>query len=105
MKQRIVRIHPHDNVIVAIADLAKGEELVFENQKIRLADAVPAKHKFALQSFKPGDEIYMYGVLVDKAQNDIPQGGIITTFNVKHASSTFKTGERHTEWNKPDVSR
>lgn len=105
MKQRILRIHPNDNVIVALTDLAKGEELVFESNKIILTDAVPAKHKLALQPFKAGDEIYMYGVLVGKAQNDIPKGGMITTFNVKHASSTFKTGERHTQWNKPDVSK
>jgi altronate hydrolase len=104
MKQRIVRIHPSDNVIVALTDLAQGEELTFENERITLSDAVPAKHKFALHSFKAGDEIYMYGVLVGKAQSDIPKGGMITTFNVKHAAHTFATGERHTEWNKPDVS-
>ncbi len=105
MKQRIVRIHPSDNVIVALTDLTKGEEIIFDNDKIILADAVPAKHKLALRSFKAGEEIYMYGVLVGKAQNDIPKGSMITTFNVKHAASTFSTGERHTEWNKPDVSK
>ena len=105
MKQRIVCIHPNDNVLVALADLTKGENLFFENENIILTEALPAKHKFALQPFKAGDEIYMYGVLVGKAQQDIPKGGMITTFNVKHAASTFKTGERHTEWNHPDVSK
>jgi altronate hydrolase len=105
MKQRIVRIHPNDNVIVALTDLAQGEKVTFEQEQITLSDAVPAKHKFALRSFKSGDEIYMYGVLVGKAQSDIPKGGLITTFNVKHAANTFATGERHTEWNKPDVSK
>ena len=103
MKQRIVRIHPNDNVIVALTDLAQGEKVTFEQEQITLSDAVPAKHKFALRSFKSGDQIYMYGVLVGKAQSDIPKGGLITTFNVKHAANTFATGERHTEWNKPHV--
>ncbi|HTJ52431.1 MAG TPA: altronate dehydratase family protein [Cyclobacteriaceae bacterium] len=105
MKKRIVRIHPKDNVIVALTDLAKGEVLQLENETITLADAVQAKHKFAAEHFAPGAEIFMYGVLVGKAQNDIPKGGVITTFNVKHAASNFKTGARHTEWHKPDISK
>ena len=105
MKKRIVRIHPKDNVIVALTDLAKGEVLQLENEKITLTDAVQAKHKFAAEDFKAGAEIFMYGVLVGKAQNDIPKGGVITTFNVKHAASNFKTGARHTDWHKPDVSK
>jgi altronate hydrolase len=105
MKQRILRIHSTDNVVVALTDLSKGEELIFEDKKITLVDNVPAKHKFALTSFKAGDELFMYGVLVGKAQGDIPTGGMITTFNVKHAASNFKTGDRHTEWQTPDVSK
>ena len=30
-----------------------------------------------------GDEVIMYGVLVGKAQNNIPQGGLMTTCQCK----------------------
>jgi altronate hydrolase len=105
MSKRIVKIHPNDNVIVALTDLAKGEKLQYENTHYVLHDAVQAKHKFAAHDFQKGTDIVMYGVLVGKAQQDIPAGALINTFNVKHAANTFKTGERHTEWHKPDVSK
>ncbi len=34
----------------------------------------------------------MYGVLVGKAQNAIPKGGLMTTANVKHAADLMLTG-------------
>jgi altronate hydrolase len=105
MKKRVVKIHPSDNVIVALTDLLKGETISVEGKEFVLADRVPAKHKFAEQNFSIGDEILMYGVLVGKAVQDIPAGGLITTFNVKHAASDFKTRKRNTEWQKPDVSK
>lgn len=70
-----------------------------------LIDNVAAKHKFSLHSLNPGDNIYMYGVLVGKANEAIPQGAPITIQNIQHATDEFRLGERKSEWNKPDVSR
>jgi altronate hydrolase len=47
----------------------------------------------------------MYGVLVGKAQSLIPVGGLISTANVKHAANSFLTGQSHTDWHKPDISK
>jgi altronate hydrolase len=47
----------------------------------------------------------MYGVLVGKAVTDIPQGGLITTTNIMHASGTYSLKERKTNWHQPDVSK
>ncbi|MDR3711253.1 MAG: altronate dehydratase family protein [Puia sp.] len=105
MKQRVLKVHPDDNVLVALSDLPKGETILFENTEYILQDAIKAKHKFATVALQPGDSITMYGVLVGKAQSAIPQGGLISTGNVKHASSDFTVGERHTDWVKPDVSK
>jgi altronate hydrolase len=103
--KKIVKIHPKDNIIVALTDLQKGETLQYENQTYVLPDAIQAKHKFAAQDFSKGTDIIMYGVLVGKAQSDISAGSLITTFNVKHAANSFTTGQRHTDWHKPDVSK
>ncbi len=103
--KKIVKIHPKDNIIVALTDLAKGEELHLGNERYVLVNVVPAKHKFAAQDFSKDADIIMYGVLVGKAQSDIPSGSLITTFNVKHAASTFQTGQRHLVWHKPDISK
>src|SRR5690606_8746891 len=93
------------NVLVALAELAKGSEVVYSNQQYILQDRIPGKHKFAERDFAKGDEIIMYGVLVGRAQADIPKGGLLSTLNVKHASSSFEIGERKTDWHPPDISK
>jgi len=105
MKQRVLKVHPNDNVLVALTNLAEGEVLIFEGEEYTLQNAVPAKHKFVTKLLLPGDEIIMYGVLVGKAQFEIPKGGRITTENVKHAANSFTVGERKTNWNIPDISK
>lgn len=103
MKQRILKVHPKDNVLVALSDLAKGEEVIYEGESYLLTDNVPAKHKFTTTDLTAGDKVVMYGVLVGKAQMDIPVGSILTTSNIKHATTEFNTTDAHVDWQKPDV--
>lgn len=105
MKRKVLKVHPGDNVIVALTDLKAGEEVVFEGNVFVLKSDIDAKHKFAERRFEAGDEIIMYGVLVGKAQSVIEAGEWINVFNVRHASADFTVGERKTDWEKPDTSR
>ncbi|MEN0052806.1 MAG: altronate dehydratase family protein [Mucilaginibacter sp.] len=105
MKQRIIKVHPADNVLVALTDLQTGEEVVYQGNKYILVETIPAKHKFAIKDIPKGGEIIMYGVLVGKAQSYIPVGGLLSTANVVHAANSFLTGSSHTDWHKPDVSK
>ena len=105
MKQRVLKVHPDDNVLVALTDLSKDETVRVDDGEYVLQDAIKAKHKFATVDLQPGDSLIMYGVLVGKAQQRIPKGELISTGNVKHAASDFTVGERHTDWVKPDVSK
>jgi len=103
-QQIVLKVHPNDNVLVALANLLKDEKVVFEGQEYKMEETVRAKHKFSTVDLAPGDSIIMYGVLVGKAQKAIKRGGLISTENVKHAANEFSVGERHTEWAKPDTS-
>lgn len=105
MASRILRIHPKDNVLVALQDLAQGEVIEFEGIDYQLVDAIPAKHKFFMQDMQPADEIYMYGVLVGKAQYAIPRGGLMNTDNTKHAADPYTFRPYNYHWEAPDVSR
>jgi altronate hydrolase len=105
MKQKVMKIHPADNVLVALTDLAIQDKVEYDGEEYTLVDRIPAKHKFVIKDMAPGEEVFMYGVLVGKAQAEIPKGGRITTSNVKHASSGFEAGERKTGWHEPDVSQ
>ena len=102
-KHTYLQIHPEDNVLVALQDLPKGTNIQLGAAAFSLADDVAAKHKFTLNDIKEGGEIYMYGVLVGRANKDIPRGGAVHVNNVHHAAADFKLGERKLSWQKPDV--
>ena len=105
MKHRVLKVHPDDNVIVALANLAKGETISFEGEEFILQDNIDAKHKFFTKDLQTGDAIIMYGVLVGKAQCPIPRGGLMTTTNTKHAAEPFAYREAKIAWQAPDTSR
>src|SRR5687767_16001600 len=89
MKYKVLKVHPKDNVIVALADLSKGETISFEGTEYVLQDDIKAKHKFFTKDMKEGEEVIMYGVLVGKTQNLIARGGLMSTSNVKHAAQPY----------------
>ncbi|MDA0984851.1 MAG: altronate dehydratase family protein [Bacteroidetes bacterium] len=101
----ILKIHPKDNVVVALDNLKKGYTIQLENVSFDLVDPIPLKHKFALVEFQPSDLIYMYGVLVGEALVTIPQGGALTTENVKHKIQKVKGKTAPWEWTAPDTTK
>ena len=103
-QQTVLKVHPADNVLVALTPLPKGEKIVYGGEEYTTQEIIKAKHKFATTDLAPGDPVTMYGVLVGKAQETIKKGGLISTSNVKHAASDFTVGERKTDWHKPDVA-
>lgn len=105
MSKKILQIHPYDNAIVALADLATGESFVINTVPVVLKNDILAKHKFSVASLNAGDAIIMYGVLVGKAIIPIEAGCIISTANVKHETSPYKFKYNNYQWQIPDVSK
>ncbi|WP_207428532.1 UxaA family hydrolase [Pedobacter sp. SYSU D00535] len=105
MKQKVLKVHPDDNVLVALTDLQQGELVAFNGEQYELKENIPAKHKFAQVDLPQGSEVIMYGVLVGKTQSDVAKGAWLSTANLKHAASSFTIGERKTSWTPPDVSK
>jgi len=103
-EHKILKVHPADNVLVALTPLAKDAKVTYDGRDYTIQEIIKAKHKFSTVDLAPGDSIIMYGVLVGKAQEPIKKGGLISTANVKHAANDFIVGERKTEWTKPDTS-
>jgi altronate hydrolase len=104
MNSKTLKIHVADNIEVALTNLTKDTPIGSNGTQYTLVTDVPAKHKFATQDFEPGDDIIMYGVLVGKATEKIRKGELVSTKNIKHASSSYELHSRKTSWNKPDVS-
>lgn len=106
MKHLVAKIHPHDNVLVALQDLPAGTTIPWEDSAIKTVAAIPAKHKLAMQDFQVGDSVTMYGVLVGKIREAIPQGGLLTTSNIKHATDGYdEQGGHRAGWPVPNVEK
>ncbi|MEX6687476.1 altronate dehydratase family protein [Danxiaibacter flavus] len=105
MKHVITKVHPKDNVIVALQNLKKGETLQYNGEDFVLEEDIAAKHKFTTVALQQGEAVYMYGVLVGKAKAPIKKGAAITTENLQHAADPYTLGKRKTDWHKPDVNK
>lgn len=104
-RQRILQVNPDDNVLVALTDLRKGEELLFNGEHYTLTEDIAAKHKFFMQDLQAGDSIIMYGVLVGKAQTAVVRGSRMSTENTKHAAEPYAYRPSQYSWKAPDISR
>lgn len=105
MPKRFLKIHPSDNVYVALTDLRAGETVAANNKSIVLADDIPAKHKFTENILNVDDEVYMYGTVVGKATQTIKAGGVIGTHNLKHKAAPYSGRTKTYQWTPPDVSK
>ncbi len=99
----LMKVHPKDNIIVALQDFEAGQAVYLDGQSYILKENIPVKHKFSAADLKPGDFIYMYGVQVGKAVQPIPTGARITTNNVKHAAEAYTIQHRTQKWKAPDT--
>ena len=105
MKQKVLRIHPNDNVLVALQNLVKGEAISFDSKEYKLLEDIPAKHKFFVQDMQAGDPVFMYGVLVGRLQSNVATGSRMTTGNTRHAAEPYNYRPFHYSWQPPDVSK
>ncbi|GGZ16441.1 dehydratase [Echinicola pacifica] len=105
MLNNILKIHPNDNVLVALTDLKAGEVVNYEGKSITLTHDVKAKHKFAQQAFAAKEEIFMYGIICGAAMSPIAEGEVLTTQNVAHKTSEFTGLRDFKPWTPPNVSK
>ena len=102
---KVLRIHPRDNLIVALQDLEAGDEIDLGDGRLRLLEAISRKHKFAALEIPEGRALTMYGVTVGRALQPIGRGALITAKNVCHSADSPVVREPSYQWVPPDVSR
>ena len=102
--EKSIRIHPLDNVAVALTDLRAGETVA----GITLREDVPAGHKVALAPLHPGDKIIKYGCPIGHATVEVAPGSWLHTHNVRTDLSdtltyTYTPTHPHLEKHAPDT--
>jgi altronate hydrolase len=105
MDSQVLQLDPRDNVLVALRDLKRGEDVTSNGSRHILQSDVAAKHKFATANLSPGQNIIMYGVVVGSAVKPIASGEVLTTSNIRHKAAEFAQQSAEYKWVPPDVSR
>jgi altronate hydrolase len=105
MQNVVLKLHPDDNVLIALRDLRQGERIACSGQVFVLTSDVPAKHKFVTEDLSPGADVLMYGVLVGKATQPIQKGSALNPRNLRHDALQFREKSAELTWTPPDVSR
>jgi altronate hydrolase len=104
MPEFVLHIDPRDNVVVALQPLTAGTVVRFGNSSCPVTEAIPAKHKMALEDLKAGDVIRMYGMVVAEVTQPIPRGGLMSTQNVRHRAEAYTAQRQRVEFALPDAS-
>jgi altronate hydrolase len=103
--EKLLKIDPRDNVLVALTTLQAGTPVAHEGDIYTPVNDIPAKHKMAIESLEPGARVIMYGGVVGRVRQAIPRGGLLRTINVQHDVTEFVRGPSQFQWSSPDVTR
>jgi altronate hydrolase len=80
---KYIRIHPADNVAVAIQPLYAGEKLSTGEYDIEVKEEILAGHKIALRDFAVDEPIIKYGHPIGAAVKEIGQGSLVNEKNIR----------------------
>lgn len=96
-KQKHIRIHPADNVLIAAIALHADERFLLEENEIMIKERIPLGHKIAFKSIKCGEKIIKYGLSIGSATKDIFPGELVHVHNIKSDYlQTYTLEEGHT---------
>ena len=79
---KLLQIHPHDNVAVALSTLTAGEEVTVNGSLLRIGEEVAVGHKVALVALDEGQDVVKYASPIGHATQRIPAGGWVHTHNL-----------------------
>lgn len=93
--KNFIKIHENDNVIVALKEISKGEEIVLENVKqdssadsktaVTALETIPAGHKMAVRDIPLHGAVTKYGFQIGNAKEEIRAGQWVHVHNIKTA--------------------
>lgn len=78
-----IRIHPQDNVVVALRDVPAGTCYCDDAGVIAATTEIPQGHKMAIRAIAAGDQVVKYGFSIGHATSAIAPGEWVHTHNMK----------------------
>ena len=91
----LVRVHPSDDVAVAVTALAAGAEACVGGERVVVREEVGAGHKVALRDVAAGEAVRKYGFPIGVATEPIARGAWVHAHNLR----TGLSGALEYRWN------
>ncbi|MBM4431255.1 MAG: hydrolase [Chloroflexi bacterium] len=82
MDRRVQRMHPADNVVVALVELPANTPVALAGESIVTRTRIPFGHKMALRSISRGTAVIKYGERIGVATADIVAGDHVHSHNL-----------------------
>jgi altronate hydrolase len=79
----VLKLAPHDNVVVALRALSQGETIACDGAALVVDRPVAVGHKIAARAIAEGETIVKYNCPIGLATAAIPAGAYVHTHNVK----------------------
>jgi len=96
VSRKILKLHPDDNVGIALVDLAAGEVVMLEKMSIEMQGVIRKGHKVALININAMQKVYRSGMAIGSATQRIAAGEHVHLHNLK--SDYLKSiSEHHTK--------
>lgn len=80
---RLLLLAPGDSVFVLRGQIAAGEEIAVEGQRVRVPVALGLGHKIARRAMAPGEKVVKYGAPIGSATAAIAPGDHVHLHNLK----------------------
>ena len=101
---KLIRIHPDDNVAVALEDIRSGETVETGGFTVTALEDVSRGHKIALQRIPAGEPVVKYGNPIGIAKEAIAAGAWVHVHNVRTGlSESAEYTYNHKTFPMPDV--
>ena len=81
--KKAIKIHPKDNVAVALQPLKQGEVISLGDAEVTLIEDIEQGHKFALVDLPENADIIKYGTPIGHTTSAVSAGGHIHVTNIK----------------------
>jgi hypothetical protein len=83
MMNKLIQLHPEDNVQIVVEQIEPGDLFVVNNRLINATESIAIGHKIAGQLIGAGQKIIKYGVPIGSATAPIKTGAHIHLHNMK----------------------
>jgi len=83
VERRLLLLSGQDNVVVACANLQRGDVVRMDDKDVTLSADAPVGFKIARRDFASGEKVVKYGAVIGSTTAAIKRGDVVHLHNMK----------------------